>query len=133
MIIFNIKQLRRINNMSQKELANLSGIRLNTLSSYENSTTKTISIENINKLCEIFNCQISELMRYSSSLDDSDSDEYIARNETILRLLYENEKTKYDKKISEINQQSKILEQVYERLEKLEAQKGIINQENKKD
>ena len=133
MIIFNIKQLRRINNMSQKELANLSGIRLNTLSSYENSTTKTISIENINKLCEIFNCQISELMRYSSSLDDSDSDEYIARNETILRLLYENEKTKYDKKIYEINQQSKILEQVYERLEKLEAQKGIINQENKKD
>lgn len=133
MIIFNIKQLRRINNMSQKELANLSGIRLNTLSSYENSTTKTISIENINKLCEIFHCQISELMRYSSSLDDLDSDEYITRNETILRLLYESEKTKYDKKISEINQQSKILEQVYERLEKLEAQKGISNHDTKKD
>ena len=70
MIKFNIKMQRLLhNNMSQKQLSELTGIRLPTLSEYENGTAKTIRVEYLNKLCEVFNCQISDLICYCSNDD----------------------------------------------------------------
>ena len=65
MVKFNIKTLRHNAGMTQKELQILSHIRPTTLSSYENSSAKTIPIEHINILCRIFDCQISDLMEYA--------------------------------------------------------------------
>lgn len=65
MIKFNIKVQRLLHNkMSQKQLSELTGIRLPTLSEYENGTAKTIRVEHINKLCEVFNCQVSDLITF---------------------------------------------------------------------
>ena len=65
MIKFNIKMQRLLhNNMSQKQLSELTGIRLPTLSEYENGAAKTIRVEYLNRLCEVFNCQISDLICY---------------------------------------------------------------------
>ena len=65
MIKFNIKVQRLLHdNMSQQTLSELSGIRLPTLSSYENSTSVSIKIEHLNKLCEIFECELSDLIVY---------------------------------------------------------------------
>ena len=47
--------------MSQKTLSELTGIRLPTLSEYENSTAKTVRIEYLEKLCEVFNCELSDI------------------------------------------------------------------------
>ena len=70
MIKFNIKMQRLLhNNMSQKQLSELTGIRLPTLSEYENGTAKTIRVEYLNKLCEVFDCQISDLICYCSTDD----------------------------------------------------------------
>lgn len=65
MIKFNIKVQRLLHdNMSQQTLSELSGIRLPTLSAYENSTSVSIKIEHLNKLCEIFECELSDLIVY---------------------------------------------------------------------
>lgn len=65
MIKFNIKIQRLLHgNMNQKKLSELSGIRLPTLSEYENSTAKTIRVEYLDKLCEIFDCQPADLITY---------------------------------------------------------------------
>ena len=65
MIKFNIKVLRVIHgNMSQKQLSDLTGIRLPTLSQYENSTATLIRAEHLNKLCEVFECDLSDVIVY---------------------------------------------------------------------
>lgn len=65
MIKFNIKALRSINgDMTQKELQLKTGIRPSTLSALENSTAKTISVEQIDKLCEVLHCQPADLMTF---------------------------------------------------------------------
>jgi putative transcriptional regulator len=70
MIKFNIKVQQLLHdNMSQKQLSELTGIRLPTLSKYENGTAKTICVEYFNKLCEVFNCQISDLIVYCPNDD----------------------------------------------------------------
>ena len=64
-IQFNIKLLRlNHNDMPLKQLEELSGIRGNTLLDYQFSRAISIKVEHIDKLCEIFNCQPSELMTY---------------------------------------------------------------------
>lgn len=65
MIKFKLKQLRlQHNNMTQKELIDLSKIRSSTISAFENDTAITISIEQIDKLCQIFQCNPNDLMEY---------------------------------------------------------------------
>ncbi len=65
MLKSNIRLQRLVHgNMTQKQLSKLTGIRLPTLSEYENGTAKTLRVEYISKLCEVFDCQISDLFTY---------------------------------------------------------------------
>ena len=65
MIRFNIKLQRLIHgNMSQRTLSDLTGIRLATLSEYENSTAITVRVEHLEKLCQVFHCQLSDIITY---------------------------------------------------------------------
>lgn len=73
MIKFNIKSLRDQHNMSQKELIEKTGIRAATMSNFEKSSTVSITIEQIDKLCEAFNCQPSDLMTYIPNNNDLSS------------------------------------------------------------
>lgn len=66
MIKFHIKELRAATNMTQSELIDKSGIREGTLSAYENSKTISIKTEHLDKLCEIFHCQPSDIMTYEN-------------------------------------------------------------------
>lgn len=70
MIKFNIKTLRDQHNMSQKELIEKTGIRAATMSNFENSNTVSITMEQLDKLCEAFNCQPSDLMTYVPNNND---------------------------------------------------------------
>ena len=66
MVKFNIKLLRLKNdNMSQKELISLTGIRPSTMSCLENNNALTISVEQINKLCKALNCSVGDLIEYT--------------------------------------------------------------------
>lgn len=67
MIQMNLKKLLSINNMSQKELANLANVRPGTISNYCNNNWVTINREHLDKFCEVLNCNISDLITYESS------------------------------------------------------------------
>ena len=64
MIVFNIKSLRYQYNISQRYLSDITGIRLPTLSEYENSCATMIRVEHLNKLCEVFHCNLSDIITY---------------------------------------------------------------------
>ena len=89
MVKFNIKSLRNNAGMTQKELQILSHIRPTTLSTYENSSAKTIPIAHIDILCQIFNCKISDLMEYSPNTAYEEAVATAAKCENISKRLTE--------------------------------------------
>ena len=51
--------------MNQKELAEATGIRQATISSYCSDTCKHIVKSHIDILCGFFNCQLTDLIQYT--------------------------------------------------------------------
>ena len=52
------------NDLTQKELSDISGIRLPTISDMITGKSKSISIENMDKLCKCLKCEVSDLFKY---------------------------------------------------------------------
>ena len=50
--------------MSQKELSDKTGITPTVINKYYHDKILRIPVEHLDKFCEIFNCQISDLMEY---------------------------------------------------------------------
>ncbi len=50
--------------MTQKELAEVTGIGKNTIGRYCNNTWAKINKEDIDILCKFFNCKIEDLIEY---------------------------------------------------------------------
>ena len=50
--------------MTQKELSDKTGIRPGTVSALYHETIKRIEIEQIEKLCEVFECQPGDIFSY---------------------------------------------------------------------
>lgn len=50
--------------LTQKELAQITGIRLATISGYCNDNFKMISKEHLEILCKFFKCKVSDLLEY---------------------------------------------------------------------
>lgn len=63
-----IKSLLKVelakNDMTQKELAEKTGVRLPTISDMVTGKTKHISLDNIEKICKVLDCNISDLYVY---------------------------------------------------------------------
>lgn len=64
MIKFKAKVLLAINEMTQKELAEKTGIRPPTVSAICTGTVKHLPIEALNRICAVLNCQPGDLMEY---------------------------------------------------------------------
>lgn len=64
MIKFKVKVMLAINEMTQKELAERTGIRPPTISAICTGAVKHLPIEALNKICEVLNCQPADLMEY---------------------------------------------------------------------
>lgn len=52
------------NDLTQKQLSELASIRLPTISDMVNNKARHIPIENINSICKVLNCNISDLYQY---------------------------------------------------------------------
>lgn len=50
--------------MTQKSLADLTGIRPATISKMYYEESKRIDVKHLNNICKVFNCEISELLEY---------------------------------------------------------------------
>ena len=64
MIKFKAKVLLAINEMTQKELAEKTGIRPPTVSAICTGVVKHLPIEALNRICAVLNCQPGDLMEY---------------------------------------------------------------------
>ena len=64
MIKFKAKVLLAINEMTQKELAEKTGIRPPTVSAICTGTVKHLPIEALNRICAVLNCQPGDLLEY---------------------------------------------------------------------
>ena len=54
--------------MTQKQLSELTGIRVATISAYCNDANKHIVKEHLDKFCKLFNCPLTEIIEYKDSI-----------------------------------------------------------------
>lgn len=50
--------------MSRKNLADITGIRPNTVSALYDESVKRLDVDMLNNLCKAFNCPISDILEY---------------------------------------------------------------------
>ncbi len=59
-IAANLRYFRKRSALSQQQLADLLGVKFNTVSSWENAKN-SIDIEILFRMCEIFNCSVNDM------------------------------------------------------------------------
>lgn len=64
MIKFKVKVMLAIREMTQKELAERTGIRPPTISAICTGSIKHLPVEALDKICSVLDCQPSDLMEY---------------------------------------------------------------------
>ena len=64
MIKFKLKVILAQNEMTQKELAEKTGIRPPTISAIANNSAKHLPIDVLDKICSTLNCSVGELVEY---------------------------------------------------------------------
>ena len=64
MIKFKVKVMLAMREMTQKELAEKTGIRPPTVSAICTGTVKHLPLDALDKICAVLNCQPSDLMEY---------------------------------------------------------------------
>jgi len=70
MINIKIAELMGKHKLNQKALAEITGIRPNTISALWHGTIKRLEIEQIDKLCSALNCQPGDLLEYIPAQED---------------------------------------------------------------
>lgn len=64
MIKFKVKVMLALREMTQKELAEKTGIRPPTVSAICTGAVKHLPVDALDKICEVLNCQPADLMEY---------------------------------------------------------------------
>jgi putative transcriptional regulator len=64
MIKCKLKVILAINEMTQKELAEKTGIRPPTISAMANNTAKHYPVDVMDKICSVLHCGIGELLEF---------------------------------------------------------------------
>ena len=64
MIKFKVKGMLAMRDMTQKELAERTGIRPPTVSAICTGAVKHLPVEALDKICEVLDCQPADLMEY---------------------------------------------------------------------
>ena len=64
MIKFKVKVLLAMREMTQKELAERTGIRPPTVSAICTGTVKHLPVDALDKICKVLDCQPSDLLEY---------------------------------------------------------------------
>ena len=64
MIKIKLSDLLGKHKMNQKTLSNLTGIRPATISKMYYEEIKRIDIKHLNNICQVFKCEISELLEF---------------------------------------------------------------------
>ena len=79
MIRIKLSELLGKHKMTQKSLSELAHIRPATVSKMYYEESKRLTVSQINNICKVFNCEISELLEYIPD-GDTNSKENITTN-----------------------------------------------------
>ena len=69
MVKFKLKVMLAIRGMTQKELAEKTGIRPPTISAIAVGSIKHLPVEALDKICNVLDCQPADLMEYVREAD----------------------------------------------------------------
>lgn len=69
-IKFHLKKILALNEMTQKELSNRTGIRPPTISAICNNTVKHIPVDVLEKICSALNCQPGDIVEYIPKINE---------------------------------------------------------------
>lgn len=61
-VVIKLDQLLSEKNMTQRELARLTGIRVPSINEMVHNQTVRLPLENLAKICEILNCKITDVL-----------------------------------------------------------------------
>lgn len=64
MVNFKLKELMEKHNIGQRELSRKTGIRQATIGDYVNNKAKHIGVENLDILCNYFNCEVEDIIEH---------------------------------------------------------------------
>lgn len=64
MINFKIHVVMATKRMTQKDVANVTGITPSVMNKYFHGTITRINPEHLNAFCELFNCKVEDLIEY---------------------------------------------------------------------
>ena len=64
MIKFKVKVLLAMREMTQKELAERTGVRPSTVSAICTGTVKHLPVDALDKICKVLDCQPGDLLEY---------------------------------------------------------------------
>ena len=71
MIRFKVKVLLAMRDMTQKELAEKTGIRPPTISAICTGAVKHLPVDALEKICDVLDCQPGDLMEYVREAPDN--------------------------------------------------------------
>ena len=71
MIKFRVKVMLAMREMTQKELAEKTGVRPPTVSAICTGTAKHIPVNVLNAFCEVLNCQPGDIMEYVEDTENN--------------------------------------------------------------
>lgn len=75
MIKCKLKVVLAMNDMTQKELAERTGIRPPTISAMANNTAKHYPVDVMDKMCSVLNCNVADLLVYISDDEQENGDD----------------------------------------------------------
>ena len=64
MIRIKLCELMGKEKMTRKHLAELTGIRPNTIEDLYREDIRKIDVQTLNKICQVFNCEVGDLLEY---------------------------------------------------------------------
>lgn len=70
MIKIKLAEMLGKHKMTRKKLAELIDVRPNTIGDLYNENIKRLDIQMLDKICQVFNCQIEDLIEYTSDEEE---------------------------------------------------------------
>ena len=64
MVKIHLSRLLGERRMTQKQLSELTGIRRNAINEWYNEITVSLKVEHIDRICEVLECSVEELIEY---------------------------------------------------------------------
>ena len=69
MIRIKISELLGVHKMTRKKLAEMIGVRANTIGNMYNENIKKIDIDVLNNICRTFDCRVQDVIEYIADED----------------------------------------------------------------